>query len=145
MDKLLPPIQRDMTVDDYFVKIESIATLLFDLGSAMHNDDLYAINGLSDQFAHVTGIIAHRDPFPDLDTVRSMVTTENLHLKHKVIPSGSITTPSTPHAFLTESSASQNRDNRVEYVEEVNTFSFYKLKSIILNYRSSVMQYEECS
>ncbi|GJR45033.1 hypothetical protein Tco_1313136 [Tanacetum coccineum] len=35
----------------------------------------YAINGLSKKFAHVAEIIAHRDPFPDLATVRSMVTT----------------------------------------------------------------------
>ncbi|PWA53985.1 hypothetical protein CTI12_AA438400 [Artemisia annua] len=63
----------DMTVDAYFAKIESIATLLADLGSPMHDDDLvtYALHGLSDRFAHVAGIIAHRDPFPNLDTVRS--------------------------------------------------------------------------
>lgn len=74
----------DMTVDAYFAKIESIDT--------MHDDDLvtYAINGLSDQFAYVTGIIAHQDPFPELDTVRFMVTIEDLCLKLMASPSVSL-------------------------------------------------------
>ena len=67
----------DLTVDAYFAKIESIATLLCDLGSPMDDEDIvtYTMNGLSDRFAHLSSSIAHRDPFPDLDTVRSMVTT----------------------------------------------------------------------
>ncbi|PWA57157.1 hypothetical protein CTI12_AA411810 [Artemisia annua] len=104
----------NMTVDEYFAKIESIATLLTDLGSPIHDDDLvtYAINGLSDRFAHVAGIIAHRDPFPDLDMVRSMVTTEDLRLKHKVTPSNHITTPSAPTVLLAESSNRESRETR---------------------------------
>jgi hypothetical protein len=46
----------------------NIVTLLNALGSPLSNDDVvtYAINGLSDKFVHVVGIIAHHDPFPDL-------------------------------------------------------------------------------
>ena len=56
--------------------------LLNALGSPLSNDDVitYAINGLSDKFAHVVGRIAHHDPFPDLATIRSMVTTEEIRL-----------------------------------------------------------------
>ncbi|PWA48493.1 myb-like protein P [Artemisia annua] len=106
----------DMSVDAYFAKIEKIATLLNDLGSPIHDDDLmtYALNGLNDRFAHVAGIIAHRDPFPNLDMVRSMVTTEDLRLKHKTNPSYTITTPSAPQVLLAETSTRDNkpRDTR---------------------------------
>nr|GEV23243.1 hypothetical protein [Tanacetum cinerariifolium] len=42
----------DLTIDAYFAKIESITTLLSDLGSHMHEDDLvtYAIDGFGDRF-----------------------------------------------------------------------------------------------
>ncbi|PWA92304.1 hybrid signal transduction histidine kinase M [Artemisia annua] len=101
----------DMSVDAYFAKIESIATLLADLGSPMHDDDLvtYALHGLSDRFAHVAGIIAHRDPFPNLDTVRSMVTTEDLRLKHKTTPSNDPTHSSAPTVLL---AATATRDSK---------------------------------
>jgi hypothetical protein len=64
----------DLTVDVYFRKIESIVTLLNDLGSTMTDDDVvtYAINGLSEKYANLATIIVHKDPFPDLDTMRLM-------------------------------------------------------------------------
>ena len=42
----------DLTADAYFRKIESIVTLLNDLGSSMSDDDVvtYAINGLSEKY-----------------------------------------------------------------------------------------------
>ncbi|GJQ99741.1 ribonuclease H-like domain-containing protein [Tanacetum coccineum] len=59
----------DMTVDAYFAKSESIATLLTDLGSLIHDDGLvtYVIHGLSDCFSYLSSIIAHRYLFPDLE------------------------------------------------------------------------------
>ncbi|GKA97081.1 hypothetical protein Tco_0824975 [Tanacetum coccineum] len=62
----------DQTADEYFSKIEAILTLLTDLGSDMSDDDVvtYAINGLSDKYGSLAQIIAHKDPFPDLATVR---------------------------------------------------------------------------
>ncbi|PWA73332.1 ubiquitin conjugating enzyme [Artemisia annua] len=81
------------------------------------NDDLvtHAIDGLSDRYAHVASIIAHKDPFPDLDTVRSMVTTEELRLKHKVSSSTLPTTPSAPTVLLAESSRHDSRDYKALY------------------------------
>ncbi|GKC60582.1 hypothetical protein Tco_1088180 [Tanacetum coccineum] len=72
----------DDTPDAYFSKIDSIITLLTDLGSTMDDDDIvtYAINGLSEKYGSLAQIIAHKDPFPDLATVRTMVTTEEIRL-----------------------------------------------------------------
>ncbi|GJX35753.1 hypothetical protein Tco_0247310 [Tanacetum coccineum] len=68
----------DQTADEYFSKIEAILILLTDLGSDTCDDDVvtYAINGLSNKYGSLAQIIAHKDPFPDLATVRSMVATE---------------------------------------------------------------------
>ncbi|PWA38594.1 hypothetical protein CTI12_AA579890 [Artemisia annua] len=66
----------DLTVDSYFRKIDSIVTRLGNLGSNISEEDIvtYAINGLSDKYDPVAHVILNRDPFPDLETVRSMVT-----------------------------------------------------------------------
>lgn len=65
-----------------FRKTESIVTLLNDLGTPMYNDDIvkYALSGLSEKYSHVAGIIAHRDPFPDLETMCSMVITMEIRI-----------------------------------------------------------------
>ena len=72
-------------VDVHFQKIESIVTFLNALSSPLSNDDVvtYSLNGLSDKFAHVAEIIAHRDPFSDLVVVCSMVTTEEMRIQSK--------------------------------------------------------------
>ncbi|GJY55514.1 hybrid signal transduction histidine kinase M [Tanacetum coccineum] len=75
----------DMTIDAYFRKIESTATLLARLGAPISNDDLvsYALAGLPEKYDGVSLLIAHRDPFPDLKMVRSMLTTEEMRLKSR--------------------------------------------------------------
>ncbi|GKD84837.1 hybrid signal transduction histidine kinase M [Tanacetum coccineum] len=92
----------DQTADEYFSKIEAILTLLTDLGSDMSDDDVvtYAINGLSDKYGSLAQIIAYKDPFPDLATVRSMVATEELRIRSRssVLPTG--TTSSAPQVLL---------------------------------------------
>ena len=94
----------DLTADAYFRKIESIVTLLNDLGSSMSDDDIvtYAINGLSDKFANLATIIAHKDPFPNLDTMRSMVQTEEMRLNSKPQPLSTNTNSSAPQVLLAE-------------------------------------------
>ncbi|GJR64415.1 hypothetical protein Tco_0010480 [Tanacetum coccineum] len=88
---------RDQTADEYFSKIEPILTLLTDLGLDMSHEDVvtYAINDLSDKYGSLAQIIAHKDPFPDLATVRSMVATEELRLRSRssVLPTGTTSTP----------------------------------------------------
>ncbi|GJZ81121.1 hybrid signal transduction histidine kinase M, partial [Tanacetum coccineum] len=73
----------DLTIDAYFRKIESIATILTSLGSPMNSDDVvtFTLEGLPAKYDNT--IIAHREPFPDLKTVRSMLTTkETSVLRH---------------------------------------------------------------
>ncbi|XP_071740763.1 uncharacterized protein [Rutidosis leptorrhynchoides] len=64
----------DQTAEAYFRKIDSITSMLRNLGSKLEEDELvtYAINGLNDRFPHATHIILHPNPFPDLNIVRSM-------------------------------------------------------------------------
>lgn len=96
----------DLTADAYFRKIESIVTHLSDLGSSMPDEDIvtYAINGLSPKFANLATIIAHRDPFPNFDTMRSMVVTEEMRLHSQSLPSSTSTTSAAPHVLLAEAS-----------------------------------------
>ncbi|GJS69374.1 ribonuclease H-like domain-containing protein [Tanacetum coccineum] len=121
----------DQTADEYFSKIEAILTLLTDLGSDMSDDDVvtYAINGLSDKYGSLAQIIAHKDPFPDLATVRSMVATEEPRLRSRssVLPIG--TTSSAPQVLLTEASScnqtgwnNRERDNRTTTREVCRNF-----------------------
>ncbi|GKC70828.1 hypothetical protein Tco_1116711, partial [Tanacetum coccineum] len=98
----------DQTADEYFSKIEAILTLLTDLGSDMSDDNVVTYT-----------VIAHKDPFPDLAIVRSMVAIEELrlHSRSYVLPTG--TTSSAPQVLLVEASShnqtgwnNRERDNR---------------------------------
>ncbi|GKB71602.1 ribonuclease H-like domain-containing protein [Tanacetum coccineum] len=108
--------KRDDTPDAYFSKIDSIITLLTDLGSTMDDDDIvtYAINGLSEKYGSLAQIIAHKDPFPDLATVRTMVTTEEMRLRSKQPILSTSTTSSSPQVLLATSQPriQDNRNNR---------------------------------
>nr|GEU29738.1 ribonuclease H-like domain-containing protein [Tanacetum cinerariifolium] len=72
-----------MNIDAYFRKIEPIATILTSLGSPMTSDDVvtFALEGLPARYENISTVIAHRDPFLDLKTVRSMLTTEEMRMK----------------------------------------------------------------
>ncbi|GJV71168.1 hybrid signal transduction histidine kinase M [Tanacetum coccineum] len=118
----------DQTADEYFSNIDSIVTLLNDLGSDVSQDDVvtYAINGLSDKYGSLAQIIAHKEPFPDLSTVRSMVSTEEMRIRNKS-PSLSVSTNSSaPQVLLTETPhhvqdtrTNKERDNRNNNKTEV--------------------------
>lgn len=51
----------------------------------MSDDDVvtYAINKLSEKLSNLATIIAHKDPFPDFEEMRSMVATEETRLNSK--------------------------------------------------------------
>ncbi|GJT52808.1 hybrid signal transduction histidine kinase M [Tanacetum coccineum] len=59
---------RDLNIDAYFCKIKSIATILASVGSPVSKDDIVniALDGLPERYEHVSDIIIHQDPFPDL-------------------------------------------------------------------------------
>ncbi|GJU67442.1 hypothetical protein Tco_1253701 [Tanacetum coccineum] len=104
----------DHSVNAYFHKIESIVTRLNDLESPMNDDDVvtYAMHGLSDKFAHVAGIIAHRVLFHDLETMHSMVTTEEMRLNTKSQNSNSNTTSSALTILIVETNSNHGQDSR---------------------------------
>ncbi|GJU31917.1 acyl-protein thioesterase 2-like protein [Tanacetum coccineum] len=122
----------DQTADEYFSNIDSIVTLLNDLGSDVSQDDVvtYAINGLSDKYGGGEGslaqIIAHKEPFPDLSTVRSMVSTEEMRIRNKSHSLSVSTNSSAPQVLLTETPhrvqdtrTNKERDNRNNNKTEV--------------------------
>ncbi|GKD29799.1 hybrid signal transduction histidine kinase M, partial [Tanacetum coccineum] len=101
----------DLTVDEYFRKIESISAILTSFDSPMNNDDIvtYVLRGLSEKYNYVEGIIAHRDPFPDLNMVRSMITAEEMRLKSKSQASSIDSSSSSPTILLVESTNNSRR------------------------------------
>nr|GEZ16140.1 ribonuclease H-like domain-containing protein [Tanacetum cinerariifolium] len=112
----------DQSVDKYFSKINSLVTLLSDLGLDVSEDDVvtYAINGLSHKYESLAQIIAHKDPFPDLATMRSMVNTEKMRLRSISPIQPTNMTASAPQVLLATSNIprggdnhnTRNRDNR---------------------------------
>ncbi|GKB17136.1 hybrid signal transduction histidine kinase M [Tanacetum coccineum] len=75
----------DLSIDAYFCKIESIATILTSLGSPISNDDVitFALEGFPDKYENVFDIIVHQERFLDLKIVHSMLTAEEMRLKSK--------------------------------------------------------------
>ncbi|XP_071727002.1 uncharacterized protein [Rutidosis leptorrhynchoides] len=73
------------TVEEYFRKLDRIATHLRNLGSTIEDSALvmYVINGLIEKYPHAERIILHRQPFPDLDTARSMLLIEEMALNRE--------------------------------------------------------------
>ncbi|GJV28262.1 hybrid signal transduction histidine kinase M [Tanacetum coccineum] len=92
----------------------------------MTDDDIvtYAINGLSEKYANLATIIAHKDPFPDLETMRSMVTTEEMRLNSKSSSLSTNTTSSASHVLLTETNNSRGQDSRNNRDSRNNTRNF---------------------
>ena len=76
----------DLSIDAYFRKIENIAVVLSSLGSPISNNDVVniALDGLPDKYQNVSDIIIHHEPFIDLKTVRSMLTTAEMCLESRV-------------------------------------------------------------
>ncbi|GKA64726.1 ribonuclease H-like domain-containing protein, partial [Tanacetum coccineum] len=118
----------DQTADEYFLNIDSIVTLLNDLGSDVSQDDVvtYAINGLINKYGSLAQIIAHKEPFSGLSTVRLMVSIEEMRIRNKS-PSLSVSTNSSaPQVLLTETPhrvqdtrTNKERDNRNNNKTEV--------------------------
>lgn len=65
-----------------FVRLR-IATILNSLGSPMSNDVVitFALEGLPAKYDSLSTVISYREPIPDLKTVQSMLTTEEMRLK----------------------------------------------------------------
>ncbi|XP_071686819.1 uncharacterized protein [Rutidosis leptorrhynchoides] len=79
----------NLSVEEYFRKIDHLATQIRNLGGKIEDTYLvmFAVNGLPEKYAHVSHIIIRRSPFPSLDIARSMIAMEELTLnrKHRTI------------------------------------------------------------
>ncbi|GKA73728.1 ribonuclease H-like domain-containing protein [Tanacetum coccineum] len=75
----------DLSMEAYFRKIESIVTILTSLDSPVNDEDVvhHALEGLSDKYDQVCGIMQHKGTFLDLKTARSMLITKEMRLKSK--------------------------------------------------------------
>ncbi|GJU09962.1 ribonuclease H-like domain-containing protein [Tanacetum coccineum] len=60
---------EDLSIDEYFQKIESIVSVLNGLGSPLSNDDVvtFALEGLPSTYETISTVIVSREPFPDLN------------------------------------------------------------------------------
>nr|GEX62479.1 hybrid signal transduction histidine kinase M [Tanacetum cinerariifolium] len=101
----------DLSIDAYFRKIESIATILYSLLSLISNDDVVniALDGLPDKYQHVSDIIIHQDPFSDLKTVYSMLTMMEMHFKSRAQATYVDFTSSSPMVLLASSVTNTQR------------------------------------
>ncbi|GJZ08158.1 ribonuclease H-like domain-containing protein [Tanacetum coccineum] len=79
-----------------------MVTILASLGSPISNEDVVNIvlEGLPDSYANVYGIIIHWEPFSDLKTVCSMLTTEEIRLKSRAQTKPFDSTSSSPMVLL---------------------------------------------
>nr|GEY01887.1 hybrid signal transduction histidine kinase M [Tanacetum cinerariifolium] len=75
-----------LSIDWYFQKIESIVSILNGLGSPLSNDDVvtFVLEGLPSTYETISTVIVSREHFPDLKTVRSLLTTHEMRLKSRV-------------------------------------------------------------
>ncbi|GKF10804.1 hybrid signal transduction histidine kinase M, partial [Tanacetum coccineum] len=100
-----------LSITDYCHKISRTADLLGNINSSVDEKNLvtYAINGLTDKYEGVVGIICHRDPPPTFTLAQSMLLLEESRLNHRSTrqPTRDSTT-SSPHVLL---DASNNRNN----------------------------------
>lgn len=77
-DELRNLVIGDSTIMEYCNKIKSISDLLANIGAPVPERNLvtYAINGLSQKYAHIVTTIRHQKPFPTFIEMRSMLTLE---------------------------------------------------------------------
>ncbi|GJX77799.1 ribonuclease H-like domain-containing protein [Tanacetum coccineum] len=102
-----------MSIDTYFWKIESIATILTSLRSPITNEDAatFALEDLPDKYNQVCGIMHHRDTFSDLKTARSMLTIEEMRLKSKSLSLPVDSLSSSPLVLMVESGTNYRPSN----------------------------------
>ncbi|GKD91203.1 ribonuclease H-like domain-containing protein, partial [Tanacetum coccineum] len=99
---------EDLSIDGYFQKKESIVSVLNGLGSPLSHDDVvtFALEGLPSTYETIFTVIVSREPFPDLKTVRSLLTTHEMRLKSRVQNPLVDATSASPMVLLAKSNTS---------------------------------------
>nr|GEU42638.1 hybrid signal transduction histidine kinase M [Tanacetum cinerariifolium] len=107
------------TVKDAWTYIaESIVSILNGLGSPLSNDDVvtFALEGLPSTYETISTVIISWEPFPDLKTVRSLLTTHEMRLKSSVQNPLADATSASPMVLLAKSNTSARRGHSLQKV-----------------------------
>ncbi|GJY35550.1 hypothetical protein Tco_0420928, partial [Tanacetum coccineum] len=101
----------DLSMDAYFQKIESIASVFKGLGSPLRDEYIVniALEGLPYKYDNVYGIIVHHEFFLDLKTVRSMLTTEEMRLRSRAQDTFVDSTSSSPVVLMANTRTNTRR------------------------------------
>ncbi|GJV78570.1 ribonuclease H-like domain-containing protein [Tanacetum coccineum] len=110
---------RDLSIDGYFQKIESIVSVLNGLGSPLSNDNVvtFALEGLPSTYEMISTVIVSRESFPDLKMVRSLLTTHEMRLKSRVQNPLVVATSASPMVLLAKANTSARRGPSLEKVK----------------------------
>ncbi|GKB99360.1 ribonuclease H-like domain-containing protein [Tanacetum coccineum] len=111
-ESLLEPTAKDIW--DTLERIDSVASRLDNLGSNTTEDDLvmYAINGLSDKYDQVAYVILTKQPFPNLEDVRSMLSLAETRMNRKNSSSSSARiSSSSPTALVAQYGSARSQGN----------------------------------
>nr|GEV21255.1 hybrid signal transduction histidine kinase M [Tanacetum cinerariifolium] len=117
----------DLSIDWYFQKIESIVLVLNGLGSPLSNDDVvtFALEGLPSTYETISTVIVSQEPFLDIKTVRSLLTTHEMRLKSRVQNPLVDATSASPMVLLAKSKTSARCGPSLEKVNNP-CYSFAK-------------------
>ncbi|GJV86673.1 ribonuclease H-like domain-containing protein [Tanacetum coccineum] len=99
--------------------IESIVSVLNGLGSPLSNDNVvtFALEGLPSTYETISTVIVSRESFPDLKTVRSLLTTHEMRLKSRVQNPLVVATSASPMVLLAKANTSARRGPSLEKVK----------------------------
>nr|GEX15374.1 reverse transcriptase domain-containing protein [Tanacetum cinerariifolium] len=106
--KRLVDLKPTAAKDAWTYIAESIVSVLNGLGSPRSNDDVvtFALEGLPSIYETISTVIVSREPFLDLKTVRSLLTTHEMRLKSRVQNPLVDATSASPMVLLAKSNTS---------------------------------------
>nr|GEY55670.1 ribonuclease H-like domain-containing protein [Tanacetum cinerariifolium]GEY55675.1 ribonuclease H-like domain-containing protein [Tanacetum cinerariifolium] len=125
--KRLVDLNPTTAKDAWTYIVESIVSVLNGLGSPLSNDYVvtFALEGLPSTYETISTVIVSREPFPDLKTVRSLLTTHEMRLKSRVQNPLVDATSASPMVLLGKSNTSARCGPSLEKVNNM-CWSFAK-------------------
>ncbi|GJZ25858.1 ribonuclease H-like domain-containing protein [Tanacetum coccineum] len=118
----------DLSIEAYFHKVKSLMTILASLDSPVLEDDVahYVLAGLPPKYDQVCGYMHYQTTLPDLETIRSLLLTEEMRLKTTASPP--LADSSSHMVLMTEPGTHSNESNRAR---GVNNYTNSLLKSLL--------------
>ncbi|GJU81942.1 hybrid signal transduction histidine kinase M [Tanacetum coccineum] len=104
-----------MSINEYCIKIKSMADRLKNLGYVVSNKNLviYAVNGLDSHFATLVEIIQHREPLPTFETARNMLLLKESSMNDQSGASTTFESSSSSPTILAATNSSNNKDKAI--------------------------------